>query len=136
MAIELLAPNVEIGLVTTNLGPMVEFYENFLGLPFQGDLDFPGGTMKRYGLGSNVLKLVTLDQPPAAPAVRGGGPAAAGIRYFTAVVANATTVAEQVKAAGYEIAQELAEFAPVPGMGWMFVADPDGNWVELVGPLG
>ena len=21
------------------------------------------------------------------------------------------------------------------GMGWMFVADPDGNWVELVGPL-
>ena len=46
-----------------------------------------------------------------------------------------TKAAEQVKDAGYEIAQELAEFAPVPGMGWMFVADPDGNWVELVGPL-
>lgn len=136
MAIELLAPNVEIGLVTTNLGPMVEFYENFLGLPFQGDLDFPGGTMKRYGLGSNVLKLVTLDEPPAAPAVAGGGPAAAGIRYYTVVVANVTAAAEQVKAAGYEVAQELAEFAPVPGMGWMFVADPDGNWVELVGPMG
>ena len=28
-----------------------------------------------------------------------------------------------------------AEFTPVPGMGWMFVADPDGNWIELVGPL-
>ena len=50
-------------------------------------------------------------------------------------MSNVTTAAEQVKAAGYEIAQELAEFAPVPGMGWMFVADPDGNWVELVGPL-
>ncbi|AQT78034.1 extradiol dioxygenase [Mycolicibacterium litorale] len=135
MAIELLAPTVEIGLVTTNLGPMVDFYEKFLGLSFQGDLDFPGGTMKRYALGNNVLKLVTLDQPPAAPATAGGGPAAAGIRYYTLVVANVTAVAEQIKDAGYEVAQELAEFAPVPGMGWMFVADPDGNWVELVGPL-
>ncbi|HMZ14173.1 MAG TPA: VOC family protein [Mycobacterium sp.] len=135
MAIELLATNIEVGLVTTNLDAMVGFYEGFLGLPHQGDLDFPGGTMRRYAIGNNVLKLVTLDEPPAAPATPGGGPAAAGIRYYTLVVSNVTTAAEQVKAAGYEIAQELAEFAPVPGMGWMFVADPDGNWVELVGPL-
>ena len=135
MAIELLATNIEIGLVTTNLDAMVGFYEGFLGLPHQGDLDFPGGTMRRYAIGNNVLKLVTLDEPPAAPATPGGGPTAAGIRYYTLVVSNVTTAAEQVKAAGYEIAQELAEFAPVPGMGWMFVADPDGNWVELVGPL-
>ncbi len=135
MAIELLATNIELGLVTTNLDAMVGFYEGFLGLPHQGDLDFPGGTMRRYAIGNNVLKLVTLDEPPAAPATPGGGPAAAGIRYYTLVVSNVTTAAEQVKAAGYEIAQELAEFAPVPGMGWMFVADPDGNWVELVGPL-
>ncbi|MCB9416273.1 MAG: VOC family protein [Mycolicibacterium sp.] len=135
MAIELLATNIEVGLVTTNLDAMVGFYEGFLGLPHQGDLDFPGGTMRRYAIGNNVLKLVTLDEPPAAPATPGGGPAAAGIRYYTLVVSNVTTAAEQVKAAGYEIAQELAEFAPVPGMGWIFVADPDGNWVELVGPL-
>jgi predicted enzyme related to lactoylglutathione lyase len=91
--------------------------------------------MKRYALGNNVLKLITLDDPPAAPPTPGGGPAAAGIRYYTLVVTNVTTAAAQVEDAGYEIAQELAEFAPVPGMGWMFVADPDGNWVELVGPL-
>ena len=35
MAIELLATNIEIGLVTTNLGPMVEFYEKLLGAKFQ-----------------------------------------------------------------------------------------------------
>jgi hypothetical protein len=23
------------------------------------------------------------------------------------------------------------EVAPVPGVGWMFLADPDGNWIEL-----
>ena len=67
MAVELLAQSVEVGLVTTNLDAMVGFYGDFLGLPHQGDLDFPGGTMKRYAIGSNVLKLVTLSEPPAAP---------------------------------------------------------------------
>jgi predicted enzyme related to lactoylglutathione lyase len=135
MAVELLATSVEIGVVTTNLDEMVDFYENFLGLAHQGDLDFPGGTMKRYAIGSNVLKLVTLDEPPATPAVPGGGPAQAGIRYLTLVVTNVTVTARQVEDSGHTVAQPLAEFAPVPGMGWMFVADPDGNWVELVGPL-
>lgn len=135
MAVELLATSVEIGVVTTNLSEMVDFYENFLGLAHQGDLDFPGGTMKRYAIGSNVLKLVTLDEPPVAPAVPGGGPAQAGIRYLTLVVTNVSETARQVEDAGHTVAQPLAEFAPVPGMGWMFVADPDGNWVELVGPL-
>lgn len=135
MAVELLATSVEIGVVTTNLDEMVDFYENFLGLAHQGDLDFPGGTMKRYAIGSNVLKLVTLDEPPVAPAVPGGGPAQAGIRYLTLVVTNVSETARQVDEAGHTVAQPLAEFAPVPGMGWMFVADPDGNWVELVGPL-
>jgi predicted enzyme related to lactoylglutathione lyase len=135
MTVELLATSVEIGVVTTNLDEMVDFYENFLGLAHQGDLDFPGGTMKRYAIGSNVLKLVTLDEPPVAPAVPGGGPAQAGIRYLTLVVTNVSETARQVEDAGHTVAQPLAEFAPVPGMGWMFVADPDGNWVELVGPL-
>lgn len=136
MAVELLAPTVEIGLVTTDLEAMVGFYQDFLGLPHQGDLDFPGGTMKRYAVGSSVvIKLVTLDAPPAAPVAPGGGAAQAGIRYFTLVVKNLTATAQQVADAGYQAVQPLSEFAPVPGMGWMFVADPDGNWVELVGPL-
>ncbi len=137
MAVELLAPSVEIGLVTTHLAPMVAFYEGFLGLVHQGDLDFPGGTMKRYAVGTNVvIKLVTLDDPPAEPVAPGGGAAQAGIRYLTLVVSNLTATARQIEEAGYQLVQPLAEFAPVPGMGWLFVADPDGNWVELVGPLG
>lgn len=135
MAIELLANSIEVGLVTTNLDEMVGFYETFLGLASQGELEFPGGSMKRYSVGDNVLKLVTLDQPPAEPVAPGGGPAQAGIRYFTLVVKNVTEAARQVDGAGYQIVQPLEEFAPVPGMGWLFVADPDGNWVELVGPL-
>ena len=136
MAVELLAASIELGVVTTNLASMVDFYEGFLGLPLQGELDFPGGTMKRYGVGNSVvIKLVTLDTPPAAPVAPGGGHAQAGLRYFTLVVKNLTETAAKIADAGYPTVQPLAEFAPVPGMGWLFVADPDGNWVELVGPL-
>ena len=135
MTVELLATSIEVGLVTTNREAMSEFYGGFLGLPLQGELEFPGGVMARYAVGKNVLKLVTFDEPPATPVAPGGGRAQAGIRYITLVVASLTAVAAQVAEAGYPIAEPVTEFPGIPGMGWLFVVDPDGNWVELVGPL-
>ena len=136
MAVQLLAPSIEVGLVTTNREAMARFYEGFLGLAHQADLDFPGGSMKRYAVGANVvLKLVSYDQPPAAAAVPGGGRAQAGIRYITLVVADVRDAARQAAEAGHAIVEEPTAFPAGPGMGWCFVADPDGNWVELVGPV-
>lgn len=135
MALDLLSTSVEIGVVTTNLDAMVAFYEGFLGLPHQADLDFPGGSMKRYTLGPNILKLVTYDSPPAAPAAPGGGRAQAGFRYITLVVAHVREAAALAAEAGYQVPEPPTDFAAVPGMGFAFVADPDGNWVELVGPV-
>lgn len=135
MNFELLSPSVEIGLVTTNLDAMVDFYEGFLGLEPQGEIEFAGGAQRRYSLGSSVLKLVTYTTPPASPAVPGGGRAQAGLRYFTIGVQNLRDVAAKVEAAGYRIDEPPTEFEPVPGMGWMFVADPDGNSIELFGTL-
>ena len=48
---------------------------------------------------------------------------------------NLRAVAEAFGESGYEVVEPVTEFAPVPGMGWMFVADPDGNWIELFGTL-
>lgn len=135
MKLELLTPSIELGLVTTNLDAMVEFYEGFLGLELHGVVDFEGGSQRRYALGAAVLKLVTYDQAPASPPVPGGGHAQAGLRYFTVGVTNLRDVATQVEAAGYQVVEPPTEFAPVPGMGWMFLADPDGNSVELFGTL-
>lgn len=135
MAVELLTTAVEVGVVTTNLAAMAEFYGELLGLPLQGDLEFPGGSMKRFSIGKNVLKLVTYDPPPPHPAVPGGGRAQAGIRYISLVVTSLTGAAKQITDAGRQLAEPVTEFAAVPGMGWCFVEDPDGNWVELVGPL-
>lgn len=134
MKLDLLMPGIEVGIVTTNLDAMVAFYEGFLELEFQGEIEFTGGSQRRYSLGNSVLKLVTYSTPPRPP-VPGGGRAQAGVRYFTIGVQNLTAVAGVIAASPYEVVEELTEFAPVPGMGWMFVADPDGNWVELFGTL-
>lgn len=134
MRLDLLTPGIEVGVVTTNLEAMVAFYEGFLGLEFQGEVEFEGGSQRRYSLGSSVLKLVTYASPPA-PAAPGGGRAQAGVRYFTVGVKNLRELADAIEASEYDVVEPLTEFAPVPGMGWMFLADPDGNWIELFGAL-
>ncbi len=135
MKLDLLSPSVEIGVVTTNLDEMVKFYEGFLGLEHQGEIEFADGSQRRYALGASVLKLVTYTTPPGSPAAPGGGRAQAGLRYFTLGVRNLRDVAAAVEAAGYAVVEPPTEFAPVPGMGWMFIADPDGNSIELFGTL-
>ena len=59
----------------------------------------------------------------------------AGVRYFTIGVKDLRGLAETFAESPYDVVEPLTEFAPVPGMGWMFVADPDGNWIELFGTL-
>ncbi len=93
MNLDLLTPSIELGLVTTNLDAMVDFYEGFLGLELQGVIDFEDGSQRRYALGSGVLKLVTYTSAPPLPPTPGGGRAQAGLRYFTIGVTNLRDVA-------------------------------------------
>ena len=133
--LDLLTPGIEVGLVTTRLNEMIAFYESFLGLQPQGELEFPGGSQRRYAVGTSIVKLVSYDNPPPVPAAPGGGRAQAGIRYFTIGVKNLREVADKIAASPYDLVEPLTEFAPVPGMGWLFVADPDGNHLEFFGTL-
>ena len=64
MRLDLLTPGIEVGLVTTNLDAMVAFYEGFLELEFQGEVEFVGGSQRRYSVGSGVVKLVTYEPAP------------------------------------------------------------------------
>lgn len=135
MKLDLLTPGIEAGPVTTNLDAMVAFYEDFLELQPQGVVEFPGGSQWRYAPGGGVLKLITYSPPQDQPVAPGGGRAQAGLRYFTVGVKNLWAIAAAFEASEYEVVEPVTEFAPVSGMGWMSVADPDGNWVELFGTL-
>ena len=47
MRFDLLTPGIEVGLVTTNLDAMVAFYEGFLELEFQGEVELGSAFGKR-----------------------------------------------------------------------------------------
>ncbi len=133
MTVQLLVQGCEMGIVTNNLEPMLAFYQDFLGLELQGELAFAGGSMKRFALGQSVIKLVSFDEPPQQGSPAGGGQAATGFRYVTLVVGNVREMLAKVEASEYKVGEPITEFQP--GLGYFFIVDPDGNWVELAGPI-
>ncbi len=135
MSIEPLFDGIEIGIVTTRPDVLADFYGGFLGLEAKGELEFSGGKQLRFGFGPNTIKLVTYDEPPASGSVPGGGPAQAGIRYLSLGAANLRQVADEAKAAGVEVMVPPTDFPAFPGFGFCFLVDPDGNAVELFGPI-
>lgn len=133
MALALLSPTAEIGIVTRQPDAMLAFYRDTLGLPYKERMDFPGGSMHRLWLGNTILKLVTLDAAPAASNPPGGMAAATGYRYASIGVQDLQEAVAAIGAAGHTIA--VPATAVFAGFGFAFVADPDGNWLELFGPL-
>lgn len=124
---------VEVGVVVRDAPTMAAFYGDVLGLEYVGDLDFPGGTMRRYAHGDAVVKLVSTDEPPAL-ANPPGGPAggASGLRYLTVLVDDVEAMTQRCLGAGHAVPVPTFEFEP--GTFVALVEDPEGNWVELAQP--
>ncbi|WP_372864264.1 VOC family protein [Spongiibacter sp.] len=122
---------MEIGVVTNNITAMRQFYGEVLALPFESQLDFPGGSMYRYQLGGNIIKLVSYGKDTPQHGVPGGGHAACGYRYISFGVADLPSVIANLKDAGVEITIDVTRFTDT--LGFAFVCDPDGNWIELFG---
>lgn len=130
MAAELLSDTVEVGIVTANMDQMRHFYGEVLALDYEGELPFSGGTMHRYKLGTAIIKLVSYQSMPDA-ALPGGGEAGLGIRYFSFGVADLDSAVAQWQAGGATLAVDITPFGG--GIGFCFLADPDGNWIEVFG---
>lgn len=130
MPAALLSDAIEVGIVTAHMDKMRHFYGEVLDLDYEGELPFPGGTMHRYKLGGAIVKLVAYDTMPEA-ALPGGGEAGLGIRYFSFGVADLDTAVADWKAGGAQMAMEITPFGG--GIGFCFLADPDGNWIEVFG---
>jgi catechol 2,3-dioxygenase-like lactoylglutathione lyase family enzyme len=124
---------VEVGIVVRDADAMTAFYRDLLGLEYVGDLDFPGGSMRRYAHGDAVVKLVTTGEPPTLtnpPNGPAGG--ASGLRYLSLLVDDVEATVKRCLDAGHSVPVPTFEFEP--GIFVALVEDPEGNWVELAQP--
>ena len=133
MGVELRKDSIDLGIVITDSAASLAFYRDVLGFDHVADTPMPGtisGTMHRLMCGSTLIKLVKLDENPAATAPPGGIVGASGYRYFTMQVTNLAEITQVCREAGATVIIDAAEIRP--GVSISMVADPDGNWVEFV----
>ena len=69
MTLNIAQEGIEIGIVTRDVGPMLEFYRDILGLEFERELLTANGMhMTRLKCGPNIIKLVVNPKEPKADA--------------------------------------------------------------------
>ena len=131
MPVKLARGSIDIGLVVTDIAKSMAFYSDTLGLERGRELPLGrGSVLHEIRIGQSVLKLIQHATPPPAVAPPGGISGATGYRYLTISVDNIEEVVEECKAAGSAVVVPVRRFAP--GVTIAIVADPDGNWVELL----
>ena len=131
MALQLTKDSIDLGIITLDAAPMVKFYRDTLGLKPDGEMDMPGGShMTRLTCGTSTVKIVVNGKKPPAEAAPGGIGGSTGYRYFTISVSNLEAVTKMCGEAGYQIAVPPTTIRP--GVTISMIADPDGNWVELL----
>jgi glyoxylase I family protein len=130
VGIELAKDSIDLGIVTSNVDALVDFYRDVLGFADLGETPMPGAKMRRLVCGTSAIKLIAPTRPPGAVAPSGGIHGATGYRYWTISVANLSEVVAACLAANATVA--VPETTLRPGVRIAIVEDPDGNWVELL----
>ena len=131
MSVDVKKSAIDIGIIARDIDAMMTFYGETLGLEFEASIPMPGGgTMNRFKVGDSVIKVIELDPAAPADAAPDGIRGATGYRYWTITVGNLEASVQQAADAGARIvvpAKEVRE-----GVTIAIIADPDGNWVELL----
>ncbi|MFV0307733.1 MAG: VOC family protein [Desertimonas sp.] len=124
--------SIDIGIVVRDAQTALAFYRDTLDLEDTGSMPMPGGggTMYRLRCGTTIVKLVAFDEVRTAAAPPGGIQGAYGYRYWTISVADLDGVTTRCSDAGYKVVMTPREIRA--GVRISMVADPDGNWVELL----
>jgi catechol 2,3-dioxygenase-like lactoylglutathione lyase family enzyme len=122
-------PALDVGLVTADAAPLLQFYQGVAGFEPQPPLEIPGiGTIHRLACGHSLMRVMVPTEPPE-PDDAARFSARAGIRYLTLEVEDIERAVEAVRAYGGRVA--LEPFALRPGRRVAQVTDPDGNMIEL-----
>lgn len=124
-------PAIDLGIITNNLDAMLSFYRDTLGLELEAVIDMPGGgVMNRFKVGESIVKIIETDPKPDVEAPPGGIRGATGYRYWTLHVDDLSGTVARISDAGYKVV--VPEKTIREGVTIAIVADPDGNWVELL----
>jgi catechol 2,3-dioxygenase-like lactoylglutathione lyase family enzyme len=144
-------PTIDIGCVVSDIEASVKFYTEVIGFEASGGFQVDAQYAKEVGLTNEKaldVKVLTLGEGPGATQLKlmqvdGGGAKSAndhinttlGFSYITVFVNSTDDAIERLKAANVE----TVENSPLglPGnekVALTVVRDPDGNFVELVGP--
>jgi predicted enzyme related to lactoylglutathione lyase len=124
-------PAIDLGIITNNLDAMLSFYRDTLGLELEAVIDMPGGgVMNRFKVGESIVKIIETDPKPDVEAPPGGIRGATGYRYWTLHVDDLSGTVAKISDAGYKVV--VPEKTIREGVTIAIVADPDGNWVELL----
>lgn len=145
---------IDLGVVVTDIEKSVKFYTEALGFKELPGFKVPAAFATEAGLtdgkeldikvlvlgdgaGATKLKLMQVKGANPAPSKQAVIESQTGFRYLTLMVADTTAAVDRATKAGHKaiakgtcaIPQDIA-----PGQYLTIYKDPDGNFVELVGP--
>jgi lactoylglutathione lyase len=114
----------ELGIVAQDIDALLPFYTELLGLSLIGDVTVPASTSRRSGLAPDGYRVVRLETDRGDRLRR--GPA-----YVTFLVEDLGSLHERLRSSGADIRSD-GIVALRPGVRLLLVADPQGNWIELL----
>lgn len=143
-------PLISIGVVVADLDESVKFYTEVIGMKETGGFDVPGEFASKLGLTDNKtlnVKVLRLEDSPDAPQwkLMSFGEAAkaqrskhidgfTGMQYITINVADLTPFVKRLNKHGIKLLGETpVELGKDRNL--VLVQDPDGTFIELIGPL-
>ena len=152
---EFIKPTIDIGCVVSDLDSSIKFYTDAIGFKVAGEFSVPGGFAKDSGLTNSKelnIKILTLGGSDGEDAtklklmqVKGSGGKAdhktidstLGLSYITIFIKDTDKALAKLKEAGVKPIAKGPVTLPDnldPSLALTIVRDPDGNFVELVGP--
>ena len=121
---------IDVGIVTTNPQPMLDFYLKSLGFTYDRQLDADIGAIHRLVFGRSYLKIV--EAAAKTPGHQAGHiTAGTGYRYLTLEVDDLEDTWSRLVADGVAVLEPLRADAHL-GVSLAMVLDPDGNVVEIL----
>ncbi len=154
VAQEFTRPSIDLGIVVKDLDKSMKFYTEAIGMKATGGFVVPGEFAGRAALSDNQtlgIKTLVLGEGPNASTVKlmafPGAPGektkndfihtSLGFSYLTLHVADTNAAVQRLQKAGVKLLKNspIALPAPLPTDLYItLVRDPDGNFIELVGP--